>query len=142
MAGAKNSETAMTDRGPGDVDRAKPYGGKLPAKARRTAPANFDPFEFGEPPRIEQWRVTYAFGGLHQVMTGEIYGHPLLGDAPLAFTSTLIWISTKAGFARTRSRYYRLGTKAPRLSKLRHRNQPRPQNGGRQSQRSPSKIPA
>jgi hypothetical protein len=131
----------MTDPDP-DRDRAKPYKGKLPAKACRTAPAKFDPIEFGEPPKIEEWRVTDGYGGLHQVMTGQIFGHPILGDVERAFTSVLVWISAKAGFARTRSRYYRLGRKAPRLSKLRHRNQPRPSKGDRQSQRSPSKIPA
>jgi hypothetical protein len=109
----------MTDPDPDNVDRAKPYKGKLPAKARRTAPASFDPFEFGEPPRIEEWCVTDGFGGIHQVMTGQIYGHPILGDVARAFTSVLVWISAKAGFARTRSRYYRLGKKAPRIRKPR-----------------------
>jgi hypothetical protein len=108
----------MTDRDPTNIDRAKAYRGKLPAKARRSSPINFDPFEFGEPPRIEQWRVADAFGGLHQVLTGETYGHPNFVDSTKVFTSTLIWISTKAGFARTRSRYYRLGEKAPRVRKL------------------------
>jgi len=102
------------------VDRAKPYKGRLPKRASRRAPEGVDVFEFGEPPRIENWRVFDAYRGLHQVLIGEIYGHPILGDCPNgAVTSRLIWISPEAGFARTRSRYYRLGAQAPRVRKRR-----------------------
>lgn len=101
------------------VDRAKPYKGRLLKRARRRAPEGVDVFEFGEPPRIENWRLIKDFWIRYPALVGEIHGHPRLGDCVNAHTSPLIWISIKTGFARTKSRYYRLGKPAPRARKRR-----------------------
>jgi hypothetical protein len=98
-------------------DPAKPCKGRLRRLALRRAPEGVDVFEFGEPPRIENWRLVTGFGGAAQTLIGQIYDHPLRGDMECAYTSRVIWISLKSGFARTWSRYYRLGKQAPRIRK-------------------------
>jgi hypothetical protein len=89
------------------------YLESIPPRASRKAPGNFDAYEFGEPPRIENWQIVNV-NDFCEVLYGNIYSHPLLGDVPMGRTSWLIWISTKEGFARTRSRIYRLGVRAKR----------------------------
>jgi hypothetical protein len=43
-------------------------------------------------------------------LVGEVAGHPLLGDRPRVHTSQLIVFDAEGGWARTWSRFYRLGT--------------------------------
>ncbi|CCF18094.1 conserved hypothetical protein [Pseudorhizobium banfieldiae] len=44
-------------------------------------------------------------------LRGEISGHPRLGYAPHGITSDLWLLAPQRGFARTISRYYRLGSR-------------------------------
>ena len=80
--------------------------------ARRSAPEAFDPYELGEPPRIEDWRVEDFPEFECEVLVGRVIGHPHLGDRPEVVTSALVWIDDAVGWARTLYRFYRLG--APR----------------------------
>lgn len=59
-------------------------------------------------PLIENWHLA-----TRQVLClrGEITGHPLLGHAPHGMTSDLWLLAPQRGFARTLSRYYRLGAR-------------------------------
>ena len=45
-------------------------------------------------------------------LVGRVSGHPRLGDRPLIRTSDLVAIDPAARWARTASRFYRLGTLA------------------------------
>ena len=100
------------------IDPAIKYTGKLSTRIKWRAPDGVDPFEFGEPPRIENWRILRDFWFRYPALRGDIFGHPLLGDWKDAHTSAIVWISVETGFARTVSRYYRLGRRFPG-SKLR-----------------------
>ena len=102
----------MSENSTNLIDRAVIYHGKVPREPRWTAPKTFDVFEFGEPPVISNWQLVHLWTDRFKVFVGNITGHPLLGDCLDARTSPVIWISTRLGFARTRSRYYRLGAKA------------------------------
>jgi hypothetical protein len=95
------------------ADRAKPYRGALPLRARRHAPKNVDVGKFGEPPLLENWRLIEDSPVFYPTLYGSVSGHPRLGDRPFVRTSPVIWLSIKLGYARTYSRYYRLGAPAP-----------------------------
>lgn len=60
-------------------------------------------------PRIERWSL-----GLLPTpcLLGTAFGHPLLGSGRHVHTSMLILIDPEAGWARTLSRFYRLGVRA------------------------------
>ena len=58
-----------------------------------------------EAPIIEQWMVTYR---LEPALVGMVSGHPIRADGR-AVTSGLYYLDTEQKFARTLSRYYRLG---------------------------------
>ena len=57
-------------------------------------------------PLIDNWHLA-----TRQIvcLRGEISGHPRLGYAPHGITSDLWLLAPQRGFARTMSRYYRLG---------------------------------
>jgi len=59
-------------------------------------------------PLIDNWYLA-----TRQIMClrGEITGHPLLGYTPHGITSDLWLLAPQRGFARTMSRYYRLGSR-------------------------------
>jgi hypothetical protein len=60
-------------------------------------------------PRIERWSL-----GLFPTpcLLGTAFEHPLLGSGRRVHTSALILIDPEAGWARTLSRFYRLGVRA------------------------------
>ena len=60
----------------------------------------------GDAPLIDNWHLA-----TRQIMClrGEISRHPRLGYAPHGTTSDLWLLAPQRGFARTMSRYYRLG---------------------------------
>jgi hypothetical protein len=101
------------------TDPAKRYTGKLSARIRWRAPPGADPYEFGEPPLIDHWTILRKFWLSYPALAGSITGHPLLGDVTRAYTSPLFWICIETGFARTVSRYYRLGQRASAEEKRR-----------------------
>lgn len=61
--------------------------------------------ELAAAPSIIDWRMTYRF---EPALTGSVHGHPNLADGP-AVTSGLFYLDRAAGYARTMSRFYRLG---------------------------------
>jgi hypothetical protein len=65
-----------------------------PAKVLRDAPI------------IEQWSCGLIPAGC---IVGSVRGHPILGDRAHVHTSHLVLIDRENGWARTWSRYYRLG---------------------------------
>ncbi|ADO44322.1 ATP-dependent Lon protease (plasmid) [Ketogulonicigenium vulgare Y25] len=58
-------------------------------------------------PLLSDWKAAISPGG-HVMLWGEVSDHPLLGNASI-HTSQLIAIDPEAGWARTASRWYRLG---------------------------------
>lgn len=106
------------------TDPAKRYTGKLSPRIRWRAPPGTDPYEFGEPPLIDRWTILRKFWFRFPALGGDIRGHPLLGDVTNAYTSPLVWICTETGFARTVSRYYRLGQRASASARRRPSHRP------------------
>lgn len=58
-------------------------------------------------PLLSDWKPAISPCG-HVILWGEVTGHPILGNASIT-TSQLIAINSEAGWARTASRWYRLG---------------------------------
>lgn len=59
-------------------------------------------------PLLERW----SFATIRRpCLIGGVTGHPLLGDSSRIQTSELFAIDPSAGWARTLSRYYRLGSR-------------------------------
>jgi hypothetical protein len=58
-------------------------------------------------PIIEQWSYGLVPAGC---LIGSVRGHPILGNRIRIHTSQLVFIDPDHGWARTWSRYYRLGT--------------------------------
>lgn len=58
-------------------------------------------------PYLDRWIAMQEFTG-RIVLFGDVTGHPLLRDTGIV-TSQLFGIDAKAGWARTLSRWYRLG---------------------------------
>lgn len=64
------------------------------------------PMDLSAAPVIDQW----SYGLVPtRCIVGAVRGHPILGDRARVHTSQLILIDAKSGWARTWSRYYRLG---------------------------------
>lgn len=59
-----------------------------------------------EAPLLEDWSAAALFT---PCLTGSVTGHPLLGSRPRIRTSQLVAFDIERGWARTWSRYYRLG---------------------------------
>jgi hypothetical protein len=57
-------------------------------------------------PTLENWSFAALFS---PCLIGEVTGHPLLGDRPSIHTSQLMVLDAERGWARTWSRFYRLG---------------------------------
>lgn len=57
-------------------------------------------------PLLDQWMITYR---LEPALVGMVRGHPIRADG-LVLTSGLFFLDRQQGFARTLSRYYRLGS--------------------------------
>lgn len=82
---------------------------KLAADLRRIQAGDAPSSEtLEECPLLEGW----SFGFLPAVcLVGAVYQHPLLGSRPSLHTSEVAFIDPQKRWARTRSMYYRLGTK-------------------------------
>jgi hypothetical protein len=65
--------------------------------------------DLAEAPLIEDWVFAHVDGAI--VLVGRVTGHPILRSDKLKRTSALLAINEKAGWARTYSRYYRLGAR-------------------------------
>lgn len=63
--------------------------------------------DLAQAPVLSDWKAAISPGG-HVMLWGEVTDHPLLGNASI-HTSQLIAIDPAAGWARTASRWYRLG---------------------------------
>ncbi|MCJ8141059.1 DUF6634 family protein [Falsirhodobacter halotolerans] len=72
--------------------------------AAETGPSEAD---LAQAPVLSDWKAAIS-PGLHVMLWGEVTDHPLLGTASIT-TSQLIAIDAEAGWARTASRWYRLG---------------------------------
>lgn len=82
----------------------------------RTARSGPSRAELQKAPVLMQWSL--AQGGM-PVLVGIVNGHPRLGPGPIR-TSPVFHVSDDRTWARTLSRWYRLGTPASEL--LRSRN--------------------
>jgi len=60
-------------------------------------------------PILDQWQYGAR---LSTCVYGLVFGHPILGDRRAIHTSELFAIDTASGWARTWSRFYRLGVPA------------------------------
>ena len=74
--------------------------------------------EFGAPPKLgdldfapalDNWSVGLAIGNFYNI-DGVVSGHPILEDGQIIFTSPLLNIAEDLSWARTRSRFYILGS--------------------------------
>jgi len=63
--------------------------------------------DLAQAPVLSDWKAAISPGG-HIMLWGEVTDHPLLGTTSIT-TSQLIAIDAEAGWARTASRWYRLG---------------------------------
>lgn len=64
-------------------------------------------------PILHSWS---AAEGPAPYLIGSVVGHPLLGDRPFIHTSEIFAIDLGQGWARTWSRFYRLGTPRSELA--------------------------
>ncbi len=78
--------------------------------AIRAAEARPSVAEIAEAPLLEGWRVLISPQGT-PVIWGQVSGHPRLDDTMIS-TSRLIALNQRAGWARSMSRFFRLGTPA------------------------------
>jgi hypothetical protein len=74
------------------------------------APVGFDPAAHeASAARIYGWWIQTANDGTRTLAAMRIEGHPQIADGDrLASSTGIVWIDTALGWARTRSRYYRL----------------------------------
>ncbi len=63
-------------------------------------------------PLISSWILAMHPGDPGPTLIGSISGHPKLADSALSATSIVLAMDVNAGWARTVSRYYRLGPAA------------------------------
>ncbi|RWR32603.1 ATP-dependent Lon protease [Sinirhodobacter populi] len=63
--------------------------------------------DLADAPQLDHWMAMREFTG-RIVLFGDVTGHPLLHDTGIV-TSQLFGIDAKTGWARTLSRWYRLG---------------------------------
>lgn len=61
--------------------------------------------DFVHAPVLDDWVLTQR---LEPALSGFVHGHPLKGDTNI-LTSGLYFLDPEAGYARTLSRFYRLG---------------------------------
>ncbi|MGZ3217454.1 DUF6634 family protein [Paracoccus sp. T5] len=71
------------------------------------------PEDLAEAPLADLWAVLVKGEDDLPALWAQVSGHPLLGDCQV-MTSALVGLNRDAGWARTISRWYRLGTPFPR----------------------------
>lgn len=64
--------------------------------------------ELANAPVLSNWSLARVQGDVGLALVGAVGGHPRLGDRPAVVTSELIAFVPEQGWARTRSRVYRL----------------------------------
>jgi hypothetical protein len=84
------------------VMAALPEGARIDAGEAPTAA------DLADAPVLSDWKIGVDGRGL-PLLIGVVIGHPRIADGHIAYTSTLIRIDAGASWARTVSRYYRLG---------------------------------
>lgn len=70
---------------------------------------NFSDSDLDNAPTLSNYIIVETPSG-RIVMFGDVENHPRLGSMSI-YTSDLVWVDTNVGAARTRSRWYRLGTR-------------------------------
>lgn len=101
-------DLAWSDRRAGlelEIERLTRLVADLKTFCATKAPASS---ELTMAPMLDRWLVTSRPA---YCLAGEVSGHPLLaGAGRRVVTSDLVLIDAERGWARTRSRWYRLGT--------------------------------
>lgn len=64
--------------------------------------------ELDHAPLLSNWSFARVSGDVGLALVGSVRGHPRLGDRQAVVTSELVAFYPDAGWARTRSRVYRL----------------------------------
>ena len=64
--------------------------------------------ELAAAPLLSNWSLARVSGDVGLALVGSVRGHPRLGDRPAIVTSELVAFYPDDGWARTRSRVYRL----------------------------------
>lgn len=64
--------------------------------------------ELDHAPLLSNWSLARVQGDVGLALVGSVRGHPRLGDRPAVVTSELVAFYPEHGWARTRSRVYRL----------------------------------
>lgn len=71
--------------------------------------------ELGDAPKLDEW--SFVARGSFPALAGISHGHPILPDDAIV-TSQTIWYDLAGGWARTRSRWYTLGSAAPTIPEV------------------------
>lgn len=64
--------------------------------------------ELAAAPLLSNWSLAKMSGDVGLALVGSVQGHPWLGNRPAVVTSELVAFYPQHGWARTRSRVYRL----------------------------------
>lgn len=111
--GPKNNEQVVA-RLRSEAARFSAVATDLTALAERRILTSSDALFPEEAPLIDMWQISSRPA---TCLIGASSGHPLLvGSRIVITTSDLVALSETLGWARTRSRWYRLGNKAPAAS--------------------------
>lgn len=78
------------------------------------------PEELSAAPQLDYWCFTDSLPWPE--LTGIVAGHPILPDGDQIVTSPLLWLSKDRTWARTVSRFYRLGLSLEELLATNQRN--------------------
>jgi hypothetical protein len=89
------------------------FADRIPIVAPSRAPEDFTPALIPpKSPLVEWWWILDFPESECQALRGLVLGHPHLGHSAKFRSSALIWYDEKVGFARTQTRFYRLGIRA------------------------------
>ena len=92
-----------------DPQRALLTACSLAADLQRIADGGPSPADLRAAPLLDYWRLAHR---PEPALIGLVHGHPLLRDGRTTLTSLAVVLDADAGWARTWSRYYRLGRPA------------------------------
>jgi hypothetical protein len=80
-----------------------------PQQISRVAPKDFNPAEHQDAATVKGWRLNKRGDGSECISALSITGHPHIADGErLARSTDIVWIDETSGWARTRSRVYKL----------------------------------